>query len=318
MALCKNWEVVVNRFSSKFSLWKARLLSVGGRLTLLKSVLGNLPTYFMSLYLMPVSIRSKLESLRSGFFNGSDSGDRKIAWVSWKTCLASKETGGLGLLFKWIWRFLHNHSDLWVHVIKGIYGRTGGIFDTCIHSSSLSPWRGILSMVKSIKLKGVDLLSLCRRKLGNGETVLFWDDCWCGDQSLKSKFPRIYLLDNDKGCNVANRLSLPDWGSVLRRNPRGGIEASQFTDLRLLIEPVVLNPHRDTWTWSLGVHKGFSVASIRSLIDLHFLGANLNATRWNHKEMYKYLDDTIAWMLGGRTRDLYKRCKNAKVDWISI
>ena len=240
---------------------------------------------------MSVSIRSKLESLRSGFFNGSDSGDRKIAWVSWKTCLASKETGGLGigsihalnvgLLFKWIWRFLHNHSDLWVHVIKGIYGRTGGIFDTCIHSSSLSPWRGILSMVKSIKLKGVDLLSLCRRKLGNGETVSFWDDCWCGDQSLKSKFPRIYLLDNDKGCNVANRLSLPDWGSVLRRNPRGGIEASQFTDLCLLIEPVVLSPHRDTWTWSLDVHKGFSVASIRSLIDLHFLGANLNATRWN-------------------------------------
>lgn len=81
-------------------------------------------------------------------------------------------------------------------------------------------------MVKSIKLKGVDLLSLCRRKLGNGETVSFWDDCWCGDQSLKSKFPRIYLLDNDKGCNVANRLSLPDWGSVLRRNPRGGTEAS--------------------------------------------------------------------------------------------
>ena len=76
-------------------------------------------------------------------------------------------------------------------------------------------------------------------------------------------------------------MSLPDWGSVLRRNPRGGIEASQFSDLRLLIEPVVLSPHRDTWTWSLGVHKGFSVASIRSLIDLHFLGANLNATRWN-------------------------------------
>ena len=176
--------------------------------------------------------------------------------------------------------FAHSAS-LWVHVIKGIYGRTGGIFDTCIHRSSLSPWRGILSMVKSIKLKGVDLLSLCRRKLGNGETVSFWDDCWCGDQSLKSKFPRIYLLDNDKGCNVANRLSLPDWGSVLRRNPRGGIEASQFTDLRLLIEPVVLSPHRDTWTWSLDVHKGFSVASIRSLIDLHFLGANLNATRWN-------------------------------------
>nr|GFC11106.1 RNA-directed DNA polymerase, eukaryota, reverse transcriptase zinc-binding domain protein [Tanacetum cinerariifolium] len=99
-----------------------------------------------------------------------------------------------------------------------------------VHGSSQSPWRGILSMVKSINLKGVDLLSLCHHKLSNEEKVLFWDDCWCGDQSLKSKFPRIYSLDNDKGCNVANRLSLPDWGSVLRRNSRGGIEASQFKD----------------------------------------------------------------------------------------
>ncbi|GKA04618.1 RNA-directed DNA polymerase, eukaryota, reverse transcriptase zinc-binding domain protein [Tanacetum coccineum] len=181
-------------------------------------VLGNLPTYFMSLYHMPVSIRSKLESLRSNFFLGSDLGERKMAWVSWKTCLASKEMGGLG--------------------IGSIHALNVGLFQ--------SPWRGILSMVKSIKLKGVDLLSLCRRKLGNGETVSFWDDCWCGDQSLKS-----------------------------------GIEASQFKDLRLLIEPVVLNSHQDTWTWSFGVLKGYTVASVHSLIDLHFLGANLNATRWN-------------------------------------
>nr|GEZ28339.1 RNA-directed DNA polymerase, eukaryota, reverse transcriptase zinc-binding domain protein [Tanacetum cinerariifolium] len=159
----------------------------------------------------------------------------------------------VGLLFKWIWRFLHNHSDLWIHVIKGIYGRTGGISDSRVHGSSQSPWRGILSMVKSIKLKGVDILSLCRRKLG--ETVSFWDDCWCGDQSLKSY--------------------------VLRRNPRGGIEASQFKDLRLLIELVVLNSHQDTWTWSLGVLKGYTVASVCSLIDLHFIGTNLNATCWN-------------------------------------
>nr|GEY36777.1 RNA-directed DNA polymerase, eukaryota, reverse transcriptase zinc-binding domain protein [Tanacetum cinerariifolium] len=184
----------------------------------------------------------------------TDLGERKMASVSWKTCLASKEMGGLGIgsihalnvgiLFKLIWRFLYNHSDLWIHVIKGIYGRTCGISGSRVHGSSQIPWRGILSMVKSIKLKGVDLFSLCHCKLGNGETISFWDDFWCGDQSLKSKFPRIYSLDNDKGCNVASRLSLPDWGSVLRRNPRGGIEASQLKDLRLLIKPVVLNSHQ--------------------------------------------------------------------------
>ncbi|GKD66167.1 hypothetical protein Tco_1308275, partial [Tanacetum coccineum] len=229
------------------------LLSVGGRISLIKSFLGNLLTYFLSLYFMPASIRSKLESLRNNFLNDSELDEGKMVWVSWKTCLASKESGGLGigsiyalnvgLLFKWIWRFLHNHSDLWVRVIKGIYGRTGGIFDEHIHRSSQSPWSGILSMVKSIKQKGIDLMSLCNQKLGNGESAQFWDDIWCGNQALKSKFPRIYMLDNDKGCNVSKRLSMHDWSSVLRRNPRGGVEASQLIDLRLLIDFVMLNSY---------------------------------------------------------------------------
>ncbi|GJU47741.1 RNA-directed DNA polymerase, eukaryota, reverse transcriptase zinc-binding domain protein [Tanacetum coccineum] len=241
MSRCHNWEAIVKKNSSNLSLWKARLLSVGGRISLIKSILGNLPTYFMLLYLMPASIRSKLESLRNNFFNGSELGERKMVWVSWKTCLASKESGGLGigsiyalnvgLLFKWIWRFLHNHSDLW--------------------------------------------------KLRNGESAQFWDDIWCGNQALKSKFPRIYMLDNDKGCNVAKRLSMHDWSTSLRRNPRGGVEASQFTELRLLIDFVELNSHQDSWSWSLDVHKGFTVASVRSLIDSHFLVAGPNATRWN-------------------------------------
>ncbi|PWA53585.1 RNA-directed DNA polymerase, eukaryota [Artemisia annua] len=38
MTKCSNWNAIIQMFSSKLSLWKARLLSVGGRLTLIKSV----------------------------------------------------------------------------------------------------------------------------------------------------------------------------------------------------------------------------------------------------------------------------------------
>ena len=138
MSRCVNWNAVTQIFASKLSSWKAKLLSVGGRLSLIKAVLGNLPTYFMSIYLMPVSIRSKLESMRSKFFRGVDQNDNKLSWVKWENCLASKKRGGLGigsiyglnigLLFKWIWRFLTRPSDLWTHVIRNIYGTNGGIF----------------------------------------------------------------------------------------------------------------------------------------------------------------------------------------------
>ncbi|PWA34615.1 RNA-directed DNA polymerase, eukaryota, Reverse transcriptase zinc-binding domain protein [Artemisia annua] len=211
-----------------------RLLSAGGRVTLLKSVLGSLPLYFMSIYMAPVSICNKLESMRNQFFLGGESGEKKMSWVTWKKCLVSKKMGGLGigsifalnigLLFKWLWRFLRNSSDLWIKVIKDLYGEYGGIFNDSMQRLSLSPWSGILSSVKSLKDKGIDLLSLCIRKLGNGISIRFWDEIWCGNSPLKNLFPRIYMLDNDRGCNVASRVSLQDWSYVLRRTVRGGAE----------------------------------------------------------------------------------------------
>ncbi|PWA27165.1 RNA-directed DNA polymerase, eukaryota [Artemisia annua] len=185
----------------------------------------------------PVSICKKLESLRNQFFIGSELGEKKMSWVSWNKCLASKKRGGLGigsiyglnvgLLFKWIWTFLLNSSDLWIKVIKNLYGQHGGIFDVSTKRSSLSPW--------------------------------------C-----------------DRNCNIANRVSLQDWNQVLRRIPRGGIEASQLANLKSLIGDVVLSDQNDSWNWSLDAIKGFSVASARSLIDSHFLEVSPTATRWNN------------------------------------
>ncbi|PWA55759.1 hypothetical protein CTI12_AA424930 [Artemisia annua] len=72
-----------------------------------------------------------------------------------------------------------------------------------------------------------------------------------------------------------------DWVSAFRRFPRGGIEPSHFSELKLLVRSIVLSEHKDTWQWSLDVSKGFSVASVRSLIDSHTFDVGSSATRWN-------------------------------------
>ncbi|GKC83489.1 RNA-directed DNA polymerase, eukaryota, reverse transcriptase zinc-binding domain protein [Tanacetum coccineum] len=258
MARCSNWDPVMQKLSTSLSHWKARLLSVGGRLTLIKSVLGSLPIYFMSLYKVPNLVCNKLESMRNQFFLGSDLEGKKMTWVSWKKCLASKKTG-----------------------VLAIYGQHGGIFDGSKHRSNLSPWCGILSSINSLKLKGIDLLALCIRKLGNGASIRFWEDVWHGTLPLKSVYPRVYLLESERNSNVANRVSLLDWSQVLRRHPRGGIEATKFADLKRQIGDVVLSDHNDAWVWSPNTSKGFSVASARSLIDSHILDVSHIATRWN-------------------------------------
>nr|GFC27865.1 RNA-directed DNA polymerase, eukaryota, reverse transcriptase zinc-binding domain protein [Tanacetum cinerariifolium] len=112
----KFWEDVVSKLRPRLSKWKTKTLSIGGRLTLLKSVLGASPLYCMSIFKAPKGVLKEMESIRNNFFIGADTANKKITWVAWDKVLASKKNGGLGvssyfalnraLLLKWIWRFV--------------------------------------------------------------------------------------------------------------------------------------------------------------------------------------------------------------------
>nr|GEW01590.1 RNA-directed DNA polymerase, eukaryota [Tanacetum cinerariifolium] len=56
MSRHKAWDDVVLKLRSRLSKWKAKTLSIGGRLTLLKSVLGAYPLYTMSIFKVPKGV----------------------------------------------------------------------------------------------------------------------------------------------------------------------------------------------------------------------------------------------------------------------
>ncbi|GKC66657.1 RNA-directed DNA polymerase, eukaryota [Tanacetum coccineum] len=97
MSSIKAWDEIVAKMKKKLFRWKLNTLSVGGRLTLLKSVLGSTPIYNMSIFKVPKFVLNYMKSLRRNFFNGVQEGDRKIDWVKWSKVLASKKFGGLGV-----------------------------------------------------------------------------------------------------------------------------------------------------------------------------------------------------------------------------
>ncbi|GJZ41455.1 hypothetical protein Tco_0588341 [Tanacetum coccineum] len=115
MARSHAWKEVINKVSSRLSKWKMNTLSIGGRLTLLKSVLGSIPIFHLSIFKAPLTILRKLESIRSHFFNGHELSSKKATWIKWTNVLAPKVKGGLGvsslfalnraLMLKWVWRF---------------------------------------------------------------------------------------------------------------------------------------------------------------------------------------------------------------------
>ncbi|GJV68532.1 RNA-directed DNA polymerase, eukaryota, reverse transcriptase zinc-binding domain protein [Tanacetum coccineum] len=286
-----SWKDVVQKVKNKLSSWKAKTLSVGGRFTLIKSVLGAVPTYYMALFKTPEGVLSYLERLRHSFFLGADIDDRKISWISWNQVMAHKKNGGLGvnslyalnhaLLFKWLWRFLSSRSGLWYNVIQAIHGTNGSLDNSFRSSSHGSAWIGILKAVANLKSKGIDLLDYCKIVIGNGLSTQFWHDKWFDNIVLKDKFPRLFQLETQKDILVANKLQCPDLAASFRRSPRSGIEDHQFSELSHSTSSVILSSSCDRWSWSLNGMGIFSVKSAREWIDFHVLPSSHPTSSWS-------------------------------------
>nr|GEV95956.1 RNA-directed DNA polymerase, eukaryota [Tanacetum cinerariifolium] len=149
----KSWDEIVNKLLARISKWKMKTLSIGRRLTLLKSVLGSSPIYYMSMFKVPMQVLKRMESIRSHFFNGVEDNEKKMSWVRLKIMLASKEKGGLGvssfyalnraLLFKWVWRFRNDNTSLWAKIIQAMHGEDGSLSNSP-KSSLASIWLDII------------------------------------------------------------------------------------------------------------------------------------------------------------------------------
>ena len=78
-------------------MWKRQYLSKGGRATLIRSTLSNLPIYLMSLLCLPSSVRRRLEKIQRDFLWGGGNLDHKPHLVRWELVCLSKAKGGLGV-----------------------------------------------------------------------------------------------------------------------------------------------------------------------------------------------------------------------------
>ena len=64
------WDGVEERFRKRLTMWKRQYLSKGGRATLIRSTLSNLPIYYISVLRLPSSVRRRLEQIQRDFLWG--------------------------------------------------------------------------------------------------------------------------------------------------------------------------------------------------------------------------------------------------------
>ncbi|GJW96601.1 RNA-directed DNA polymerase, eukaryota, reverse transcriptase zinc-binding domain protein [Tanacetum coccineum] len=187
-----SWKMLIDRFRSRLSTWKASLLSIGGRLTFIKSVLGSLGIYYLFIFRALESVLNDLERVRSNFFWGDNQDGKKMAWVKWSIILNSYDNGGLNigslkafnlaLLQKWRWRLFTSPNDLRVKVVKAFHGHEGG-FDN--NGCSLKgTWANIVGSSNFFHSKGIILNNSFRFNVGCGTRIRFWKDIWVGEVPL--------------------------------------------------------------------------------------------------------------------------------------
>ena len=91
------WNPILEKMERRLAGWKHLYLSKGGSVTLIKSTLSNLPTYFLSLFPIPASVANRIERLQRNFLWGNFGDDPKIYLVIWATVCAPISSGGLGI-----------------------------------------------------------------------------------------------------------------------------------------------------------------------------------------------------------------------------
>jgi hypothetical protein len=206
------WNPILEKMEKYLAGWKRGYLSKGGRLTLIKSTLSSLPTYFLSLFPIPSSVAKRMEKIQRNFLWGGGGDEFKYHLVNWQSiCLPILE-GGLGvrhlvpfnkaLLGKWHWRFAKEKNALWREVIVSKYGSGRGDWS----SREARGGHGV-SLWKHIQSGWSQFAEHVSFSIGSGDSVSFWLDQWCEEGVLKGLFPDIFSIAQDKRAKVSTYLS---------------------------------------------------------------------------------------------------------------
>ena len=110
-------------FENKIKNWTYRLLTLGDRLVLIKSVLTGLAIYWYALAKCPRSILNLLKSSIFTFMWGNSEGHQRYHLASWRTVSIPHEFGdwdiknlewfGISLRLKSLWQILMGNG-IWI------------------------------------------------------------------------------------------------------------------------------------------------------------------------------------------------------------
>ncbi len=271
----EDWWGVIDKIEKRIQGWQTKLLSQGGRLVLVNSVLANIPLYFFSVFRAPKWVIRRVEALRRAFFwKGSATVLGGQCLVRWELVCRNKGDGGLGvlsldnmnlaLLSKWWWKLFTDRRNQWGPLIEGEhYSRRKPLKEGSSFKPASQWWRSVLA-TRAIFKCGVTF------SVRDGMRTDWWNDIWNGHASLRTLFPTIYEQAGSKNLRVKECWGARGWrwrkilAGVATTSQRDGARVSR---LRAAIPRGPSGNSRDEVRWRWGAAERFSVKSVYTFLQ---------------------------------------------------
>lgn len=138
------FQSIADKVKIKLASWKASLLSMAGRVQLVKSVIQSMFIHSMTVYSWPTKLLRDLEKWIKNFIWSGDPNKRKLVTVAWKKVGAPYVEGGLALRslislneatnLKLCWDMLQS-EDQWACILRSRVLRGSSCINHHIFSS---------------------------------------------------------------------------------------------------------------------------------------------------------------------------------------
>jgi hypothetical protein len=181
-----HFRSIADKIKVKLASWKGSLLSIMGRVQLVKSVIHGMLVYSFHIYSWPRTLIKTLDMWIRNFIWSGDVTTRKICTVAWKKIGRPLDEGGLdirslvqmndSLLLLLCWRFFSS-NDQWAVLCRSRFLKNGRPRQSFMHSSI---WSGIRRHIQTV-------MDNTRWVIGTRDNISFWVDTWL-DESIAGAF----------------------------------------------------------------------------------------------------------------------------------
>jgi hypothetical protein len=298
----EDWNWLIRKVETRILVWVNCLLSRGGHLVLLKSILESILVYWNSIATIPKGVLDKIRRLCFRFLWVGQKFPGGIHLASWKALSLPKELGGWGLKYiRLFTKSLAGHNmwhlsmgnSLWIRVMNSKY--FPNLFVTDWFRTPVKSSKG--SIVWKVLVEAFPLVgSWTMWKVGNGKKVHVGEDPWIGAGDKFHLSPLLILALKEK--NVCSLF----YASIGAPHLRGhlGWKDAYMLDLpeelqdewesyvKLLCENFIIldEETKDSLCWSRNPKSGSYIVKLgyRSWVEEHFH----DPIKWWWKPLWKF------------------------------